>query len=186
MPFSAGFDYRDTFAQLPLYTSRVEMERVFSKEGVNFRVDDDLDSVVSVDEELILVDAMAEGTDLVNAFALHRYEPFELMQSRIVRRMASYFACNALSMHRGNSPQFETKCLYYEKFLVDVKNNTQTIGDAKPRAQMGMAMSNVALNRNFYSQPLRVDRRTSIGADNGHETTDYDSRRRRGWGWFSG
>jgi len=177
MPFNASFNYLEVVAELPLYSSRAEVEAIWSIEGLDVRLDDDDDGTVGSIEEERLILCIAEATDDINGFATHQYDPSVLLGSRTVRRWASYMAASALSGRRGNPEQFCNKITRIELQLALLKSGAFNIPDIQTISDVGMAMSNMTIDRNYRLNPVRVDPHTSVGDDAASEETEYDWRR---------
>ena len=160
---SFGSGWGDEPGQLAFFTSRTEVESVLSTVGLDLRVDDDLDGVVSTAEEDYLVDAMAEATDEVAGYLLHRYEHSELENSRWVRRVTSYFAASAICRRHGNPDMFVTELERYQKKMEDVIAGKFFIPNANSRVMIGPKMSNIVVDNNYANNKVRVDKQSSVG-----------------------
>lgn len=101
-----------------LYTSRSEIESIFTINGVDFRLDDDYNETISATEETYLDAIIIESTDIVNQYLLPLYSATDLAESRWIRRRASYIACYFLSMRRGNPRQFGDR---YDEILSELE-----------------------------------------------------------------
>ena len=85
------------------YTTRDEMDSVYSEFGVQTRVDDlysDKGSVAYLD------DIIDDATEIINQYLAPRYLEEDLYRSRWVRRRCTWIACHLLSLRRGNPRQF--------------------------------------------------------------------------------
>lgn len=155
--FSSGFDSDEMVAAAPLYTSRAEMESIWSTLGVDNRLDDDDDGLVGSAEEDDLLRVMEEATDEVNGYLGGTYSLVTLGEVRRIRRMASYLACHFLSERRGNLPSYCQK-------VEDIRETLQRIRDGKivlpgvPKAHEFLpGVSNYTVDRRHGHQKLRVD-----------------------------
>lgn len=182
MSFSSGYDFTELLAQLPLYSSRMEVESIFSVMGVDVRLDDDDDGVVSPpgtgpnapdEEEDRLTHAIAEATDLVNGYLAQHYSPTNLALVRRVRRWTSWIAAHILSRRRANPGLF---CDEYERALEEMQlilEGKQILFGVPKSGQHMPMMSNFVINRNFRTQPQRVDQGSSVNRDVPPQNDNY-------------
>lgn len=172
-----------------LYTSRSEIESIFSIMGVNTRVDDDHTEAVdtawgikcagaSITEESYLDDIIEEATDYMNQYLLGFYKSTDLANSRWVRRRCSYIACYFLSQRRGNPAQFTTR---FEEITAELgmlargpgANGNPLIPRVPLRSDNRPSHSNISIDDRFPYSKIRVQRPTSSGRQTKIDT-DYD------------
>lgn len=89
-----------------LFTSREEMERVYSTIGVTLRADDLSESGDKSNHTKMLWEVVNAATETVNSYTLKYYNPSALVNSPWIRRRATIIACYYLSMRRANGTQF--------------------------------------------------------------------------------
>ena len=171
----------------PVYlTSRAEMESIASARGVNLRIDDNEDGVISqvgsglVVEEQFLTDMIEESSDEALMRLEHYYEDTVLETSRWVRRRVSYIALHQLSARRGNPKNFcdEFK-RYMRQFDRIMEGDPQMqIPRLPKRANFEPAMSNQLVSHWWIQRKLRTVQATSRGGTDGRQDLD------RGYWWY--
>ena len=101
------------------FTSRDEIERIYSRTGTTLRLDD----LNEEDESDMMIELVNAATETVSSFTLKYYNPDKIYLSPWVRRRATIIACYYLSMRRANGNQFahEYKLVMeeLERFLSD-------------------------------------------------------------------
>lgn len=154
----------------PVYSSRSEVESLISNVGINLRIDDDDDGVISIpQEEDLLDDCIAEATDTFNLYAMHYYDPEYLAGSRWVRRRVSYMAAHILGRRRGNTSIY---CSEWERIMEELGKVGQGLAfiPLLPRREDFIPMvSNTVIDRNYTKKKQRVDKSQSVG-----DTTDIE------------
>jgi hypothetical protein len=103
----------------PSFTSRAEIERIYSTIAVTLRLDD-----LNTEGESDMVDEVVDAaTETVASYTLRYYNSTAIYNSPWVRRRATIIACYYLSMRRANGTQFtreyERIIEELEKFLTD-------------------------------------------------------------------
>ena len=163
-----------------LYSSRQEVASIFSSVGVDLRLDDNDDGLVSTgaggtqNEEQWLTDAIEEATDDINLLLCHFYSVEDLASSRWLRRRASYLAAHHLSERRGNAKQFCEKVEGIMKTLKRIRNGHEIVPGLKYSVDAQPAMSNLVVDRRFRNQ-LRVDTESQVGSPTQNQDDDYDN-----------
>lgn len=171
-----------------LLSSRLEVESIFSADGVDLRIDDDDDGVTAGEggtpnDEQFLIDALIEASDEGYIRLLVRYDEDPIAESLWVRRRASYIAAHVLSTRKGNPAQY---CAQYDRYLADfdkIASGTRFIPRAKPRANFQPTMSNVVVTHWHGIQKIRVVTLASEGPEDGRQFPDTTQFGFRGW-WF--
>ncbi len=155
--FSSGFDASEVLAAAPLYTSREEIEDIWSTLGVDLRLDDDDDGTVSTIEETYLERCMEEATDEINGYLAGTYEVSVMVDVRRIRRFASYLASEILSRRRGNPGVFCDDAESIRETLEALRDGQQILPDVPKRDQMLPMVSNYTIDRRHVGEKLRVD-----------------------------
>lgn len=147
------------------YTTRAEMDRIFSASGVSLRIDDLSDP----DDVTIFTEIIGEATEMVNYYCSLNYEEIDLNDSFMVRRWATWIACYLLSQRRGNPAVFSDK---YEEVLAmmeEVSNFTRIIPRLPTREDLTPAMSNLHIDDRFRTHKIRVHPTISTGGTYGKQ-----------------
>ena len=151
------------------YTSELEMQRLFSVEGITYRIDDVEDPTLTIE------DIIGESTEIINFYVNTFYEELDLSNSYLVRRWATWIACYLLSQRRGNSSQFESKYTEILEFLDAISQGNRIIPRLASREDFTPAMSNLHVDDRFKVHKLRVHPTISTGGSSG-KTQDLSPR----------
>ena len=147
-----------------VYTSRAEIERIFSEGGVSLRVDD-----LGVDEALMLDEVIGEATDMINFYCSMNYDEIELESSYLVHRWATWMACYLLSQRRGNPSLFADKYEETIALLEEVYKHIRIIPRLATRENLTPAMSNIHIDDRFRTHKIRVHPTISTGGTYGKQ-----------------
>lgn len=150
------------------WTSRSEIESIWSALGVTLRLDDNDDAANTGNETNMLDDAIDEATETARALLMHRYADAEMDASPWVRRRVSYLAANILSIRRGNPAQFESKATAVIKELRAVRDGLDFVPDAVPLKDFGPSGTNISVDWRFNRSQLRADPQTATGGTSGN------------------
>ena len=144
------------------FTSRAEIERLFSQEGVDFRLDD-------ADEDA-LNDVITDATEIILQYAWVSYEFSDLLSSSWVRRRATWIAAYFLSMRRGNPAQYVDRynAIVQELQMIYAKNLWIPRLGVKENSSPALSIP-IMDNRLPYPQQ-RVIKNQSIGTYPGQDT----------------
>lgn len=154
------------------WTTKAEIESIWSALGVMLRLDDDDSGSNSVGENALLDDVIEEATETARRFLMHRYADAEVENNPWVRRRVSYLAAHYLSIRRGNPAQFETKAGQILRELQDVRQGREWVPDAAPLGDLGPSLSNLSVDWRYNRSQVRVDPQTATGGDG--PDLDYD------------
>ena len=171
-----------TVTDIPvLLTSREEMQDIASQRGIDLRLDDNNDGVISTGiapdfgEESFLDEVIIEASDEALMRLEHYYEDGVLEGSRWVRRRVSYIAVPMLSARRGNPKIY---CDEYKKYM----DQFDRIANGDPmmqiprlpkRANFEPALSNQVVDMRFRTRKLRTQRFISPGGEDARQDLDY-------------
>ena len=163
----------------PLYTSRAEMEEIFSRLGIDSRIDDDqseaVDSpydfsrnVIQPNEETYLDAIILSATELFNQYLLSYYDAQLLVDSRWIRSRCTWVACFLLSQRRGNPEQFTEQ---YNEILATIRqialgpgiNGNPQIPRIPTRFDFRPALSNLVVDDHYSQSKIRVIEKNSTG-----------------------
>lgn len=154
------------------WTSRAELESIWSALGVTLRLDDDDTGANTGYETAVLEDVICEATETARALLMHRYADAEMEFNTWVRRRVSYLAAHLLSLRRGNPAQFEARAEQVLKELRAIREGREWVPDAKPLGNMAPSLSNLTVDYRYNRSQVRIDPQTSTGGDAGD--LDYD------------
>lgn len=163
----------------PLYTSRAEMEELFSRLGVDSRIDDDQSASVNTpydftraedqpNEETYLDFIILNATELINQYLYLYYDPLVLTDNRWTRMVCTWIACYLLSKRRGNPELFTTE---YEQYIETLKliakgpgvNGNPLVPRAALRFDLRPSHSNIVIDDHYTQSKIRVQETTSSG-----------------------
>lgn len=85
------------------FTTREEIEHLFSTTAVDLRVDD---AANPTEEDDIIDENIDDATEYLNQYVWMNYREADLVASNWVRRRATYVAAHFLSSRRGNPGQY--------------------------------------------------------------------------------
>lgn len=85
------------------FTTREEIEHLFSTTAVDLRVDD---AATPTEEDGIIDEQIEDATEYLNQYLWMNYQEADLAASSWVRRRATYVAAHFLSSRRGNPAQY--------------------------------------------------------------------------------
>jgi len=141
------------------FTTRPEMEKLFSAMGVEFRLEDadDCDEVLN-----FFID---DATQLVLQYAGQLYSSTDMNTSTWVRIRCTYIACYFLSQRLGNPSLFFSR---YEQILDELQRVQQQllpIPELATSQDMVPCMSNIEHDPRYRERTLRVEPETSTGAN---------------------
>ena len=147
-----------------ILTSESEVERRFSVQGSDLRVDD----LAGAELASFWEEVTSEASDIIFQYA-DQYEPSSLFDNRWVRSRATWIACSLLSERRGNAGQFATQYARIIAELEMVASGQITIPRALFRGRNAPSLSNLVVDDRSGS-PLRVERATSVGREDTDES----------------
>ena len=145
------------------YTSEDEIVRILSTSGVNLRVDD-LD-----DTTVLMTEIVNEATDMINYYCGLNYAEFDLNNSVLVRRWASWIGCYLLSQRRGNPAMFEDRMAEVIALLEEITRHDRIIPRLPTREDLTPAMSNLHIDDRFRTHKIRVHPTISTGGTYGQQ-----------------
>lgn len=151
------------------YTSKSEIERVYSVEATLARTEDVTDEgAVSG----VFADVIAEVTDEINLYCDKWYEDVQLVQSPWIRRQATWMACHYLSMRRGDPGQYHDRYERIISLLEKVLNGTMQIPRLATKSDLTPALSNYRVDDRFHIAKTRVQPTISSGGTSGRQQLD--------------
>jgi hypothetical protein len=173
----------------PLYTTRAEMEKIFSNLGINTRLDDDQSKTINspydsfdgvtplVSEELYLDAVIQDATDLFNQYLEVWYRPEDLVNSLWIRRSCTWVACHLLSLRRGNPSQFDNEYQRILEFIQQISkgpgvNGNPLVPRTPLRYDLRPSHSNIVVDDHFPQSKIRVQDRSSSGDSEPHRDRD--------------
>lgn len=145
------------------YTSRNEMNRIFSAVAIENRLEDLIDDAQTV------LEIIEEATDWINQYCSMLYEESDLNNSRWVRSRCTWYACYLLSQRAGYPALFTDRIEKIESDLKDVFTQQVPIPRLPYRSNMAPAMSNVIVDDRFAVAKIRVHQPISPGGTSGRQ-----------------
>jgi hypothetical protein len=143
---------------MPQYTSKVEMQRLFSACGVNYRMDD------ADDPEDTLAFFIDDASSTVDMYAGQIYNQSDLNTSQWVRIRATWLACYLLSQRMGNPSLFFNRYDQILQELQKVQQQQLPIPGLATSVDMVPTMSNLEHDPRYREKTLRVESEVSTGA----------------------
>lgn len=144
------------------FTSKAEIERVFSYKGVLLHLDDlditDDNYIQGTDpdatKENFLTEVIQRVTSKVMEYLAHRFSPEVLEQQPRIREIATYWACHDISRRRGNEPIFENEYIEAIDTLERYQEGSLYLNapSSGPRASVQAYVT----DSRFYRDPVRV------------------------------
>lgn len=98
-----------------MFSTKTEIEQLFSQVGVTLRLDDTADADASTDVVAQIID---DATGIMLTYLWDQYEVATLAASAWVRTRATYISAYLLSMRRGNDAQFVDR---YSRILEELQ-----------------------------------------------------------------
>lgn len=144
---------------LPYYfTTRTEMERLFSVGAVELRRDDFEGN--DVEKANVLQEIVVQATYEVKAILNSIFDDSDLAAHPWVRRRATIIGCYMLSIRRGNDAQYYNEYLDALADLQDLLEGKLYIG-LPTSVGASASMVNVSTDNRFPFSPVRADPATS-------------------------
>lgn len=148
------------------YTTRADMELLFTRLGVNLRTARYGDSTDAID---FFID---DASTTIDQYASQWYYPADLATSRWVKIRATWMACYLLSQVAGNPSLFYTRYDLIMQELDKVQQGLLPIPELNTRADMVPSMGNIEHDPRFREKTLRVETEVSTG-ENGKRNESY-------------
>jgi len=158
-------------------TTRAELERVWSRTGVDLRLDDD---GTGDDQTDSLQDVIDEASQTIYLYLENWYEPSDLRASKIVRRWANKVGCYFLSKRRGDPGQYEDEYQRVLAILERIQAGQLQVPGLANRGNMCPSLSNYRIDDHFTTSKVRVQPATQVGGtydrqDNDPQWLGYDN-----------
>lgn len=143
-----------------VYTTSDDLDVILSMDGVEGRIDDTDDGVLSTNEILYRSKAIYWATARVNFFCLSRYAASDLAQSWLVNDWCTILATYKLSLRRGNPVPGSLIELrdQAEEDMKLVHSGAYEISDIAQRNISWPAWSNVRVDVLYNLRRIRVER----------------------------
>lgn len=145
------------------FTSKAEMQRLFSACGVNYRMDD------ADDPEDTLDFYIDDATSTMQMYAGQIYDMTSLNTSKWVRIRTTWIACYRLSQRMGNPSLFFNRYDEILQELQKVQLQQLPIPELATSVDMVPTMSNVEHDPRYREKTLRVESEVSTGATSGRQ-----------------
>lgn len=142
------------------YTSKEEIEKLFSVEAVDERLNDYDPLSTEYDEivEEIVISAHYEVKSIINKL----YEDFVAINHPWIRRRATYIGAYYLSIRRGNDSQYYNEYIDALNDLESLINGERYLEDLTSRVSSQAAYLNVSSDNRYPFSPMRVDPLSAI------------------------
>lgn len=151
------------------YTSRAELGRVLSINGLEAWLDDDGDGS---DESDIVSDVINETTDYINLYCEGWYETSDMADNLWVRSQAKYIGCYFLSQRKGNPALYTAQFDRITKLLEKIHSGTLQIPRLSTKMDLTPALSNVRVDDRFRIAKTRVQPSISTGGSDSSQHVD--------------
>lgn len=145
------------------YTSKPEIESIFSAAGVRWRIDDDRDNQASSPELTFLTDVVQDASQYVQMQLQRWYSDAQCAASMWVRRQASLYAAHLLSLRRGNPGQFRDAVTALQATFDKIQMGWLRVPDIVPAENLGPAMSSYVVDQRWGLRQIRVVEPASSG-----------------------
>lgn len=142
------------------YTSKEEMERLFSRDGIEYRSDDYNPTSESDFYNDVVEEKIEEASWEVKAILNKKFDDASAHQNKWIRRRATIIACYLLSIRRGNDAQYFNEYLDAKFDLEEAVNGKVQLGIPSGRF-VRPGMINVSSDNRFAYAPMRADFFTS-------------------------
>jgi hypothetical protein len=121
-----------------LLTSIAEIQRVYSRAGVQLHLDDldpddanyDADNHTDATKDNFLTEVIQRATSEIMSFLAPRYTTDSVYQLPRMREIATYWACYKISKRRGNEPIFEEEYIEAMDELADYRSGIRYLDAA--------------------------------------------------------
>lgn len=145
-----------------VYTTREEMQRLFSERAVSLRIDD----MNTVSQDEYFVELAEDASDIINQYCENLYDQADLYNSRWVRIRATWIACYLLSQRRANPSLLVGRYQEILEELEKVRLQIIDIPGLAKRDNFFPAMSNLTIDMNYPVHSLRVQE--TLSTDSSH------------------
>lgn len=149
------------------FTSREEIERLFSRDAVSLRIDDAVDSN---EEDDIFDEIIADATEYVWQYLWLNYAEADVSVSDWVRRRSTFVAAHFLSIRRGNPGQFIDRFETLKEELQLIFARSLFIPGLNVLVSPQPTLSNFIIDNRGYGPVQRVTQ-DSMGTYPGQRTT---------------
>jgi hypothetical protein len=150
-----------------LYTTKQEMQRIFTVVGFNSHLED------LTSDAQTLVEIIEEATDFINQYCSFIYEEADLATSRWARSRCTWYACHLLSQRGANPGLFYDRIEKIEQDLKAVFKQQMFIPRVPTRSNMAPALSNVIVDDRHAINKIRVHQSISPGGTSGRQDISY-------------
>jgi hypothetical protein len=150
------------------YTSREEMEKLFSACGVELRL------VCASDKDEALDFFIDDATLMIRQFAGQLYGDADLNNSAWIRIRATWIACYLISQRKGAPSLFFAR---YEQIIQElnmVKDGLLPIPELSTSIDAVPALSNIDHDPRFRYKTLRVQTENSTATGGSKQTPSYN------------
>lgn len=161
---------------ITLLAQQSDVEHYLSAQGVRYRLDDDGDGVVSVDEQAALTDALTEASETCYFYLFFKYDPVNLAVSNWVNRKATILAGYRICTRRGNPPPniVVEDAAKAEEDLKAVADGPRMVPNVPLRRMLAPVWSNTRADPRYNFRVIRVERQQSSQQTTGlPQNTDW-------------
>lgn len=147
-----------------LYTSRDEIERLMSDDGLENMEDDSASSPTGtqVDRDDLETEFISEATDKINFYVQELYEASAIVNNVWVRRRATWIAAYLMTRRRANPGYYNEQYEQAVEELELIALGKRKIPRAAQRSNSIPTVSNFVMDDRFLN-PLRVDPISMMG-----------------------
>lgn len=153
------------------FTTRDEIERLFSADAVQVRIDDAADILAETD---VIDEVIADATEFVWQYLWTRYAEAQVVNRDWVRRRATYVAAHFLSQRRGNPGQFIDRFEQIKEELQLVYTCALHVPDAQVNTVQQPVVSNYVVDNRNYGPVIRVTEDSTGGYPEQRTTLNHN------------
>lgn len=143
-------------------TSIAEIERMYSRSGVQLHTDDldpedanhDADNNADATKDNFLEEVIQRATSEIMSFLAPRYTTDAVYQIPRMREIATYWACYKISKRRGNEPIYEEEYIEAMDELADYRSGVRYL-DAPSNGPRAYLQSQI-VDLRFSRHPIRT------------------------------
>ena len=144
---------------MAVYTSKEEIETLFSIAGVVNRTDD----IPREKADQFWASLCETASREIDLYLERFYWPADLATHRLVRYWTTLVACHLLSERRGNPAQFATRYERILDMLQQIYLGIRQVPGLPLKAELAPAMSNLRIDDRFAVHKIRVVPQISVG-----------------------
>jgi hypothetical protein len=143
------------------YTDADACADLLSQQGVDFRIDDDGDTIIVAGETTKLTNAINWATARVNASLLERFDAADLAADWNVLDYATVLACWRLCRRRLNPNPLQAEFERVDGELKEIRAGERALAEVGERTALLPGFTALRLDGRYPTRQLRVERKIS-------------------------